>query len=250
MTRLDEFIGAVKSEFPDDRMTWQKAVPTFHPQTADDAARFFKLANRLQQKIFITGFGNNIDPQGEPFINMVSVRTDRLNKFLKVLPEDFYVTVGAGYPLREINKHLAEDKLWMPHSALSYVGSVGGSIAGGLNTDLDGHDLPLKKYFIQAEIVTPEGEIITPGSACFKSVSGYDIVKIFSGSWGLLGLVVSATFRIMPETAAEEFSSMKLKPFDRKNFLEGLREDNPDADAHYSRKVKAKFDPNDILPIV
>ncbi|MCK4572905.1 MAG: FAD-binding oxidoreductase [candidate division Zixibacteria bacterium] len=250
MTRSDKFVAAVKSEFPDDRLTWQKAVPTFHPESSDDAASFFKLANRMKQQIFITGFGNNIDPEGEPFVDMVSVRTDRLNNMLKIAAEDFYITTGSGYPLLEINKQLAEHKLWLPHSSLPYVGSVGGSIAAGLSAELDGHDFPLKKYFIRAEIVTPEGDIITPGSTCFKSVSGYDIVKIFAGSWGLLGLIVSATFRVMPDSAADEFNAMRMKSFDRENFLEGLREENCNADVAYSRKIKIKFDPTHILPIV
>ncbi len=250
MMHLDEFVAIIKSEFPDDRLTFQKAVPTFHPQSTDDASALFRLANRYRHPLFITGFGNNIDPQGEPFTDMVSIRTDRLNKLIEIAADDFFVTVGSGYPLKEINPDIEETNLWLPHSSLPYVGSVGGSIATGLSASLNNQDLPLKRYFIKAEVVTPEGDIITPGSACFKSVSGYDIVKIFSGSWGLLGLIVSATFRIMPVTAAEEFASMKLKAIDRQQLLDGLSAANADTDAVYSRKVKAKFDPNGILPIV
>ncbi len=250
MNRLDEFIESIKAEFPDDRLTYQKSVATFHPETAEEAAGLFRLANRHRQKLYITGFGNNIDPLGEPFVHMVSIRNDRLNQLLEVSPDDFYVRAGSGYPLREINKHLAEHNLWLPHASLPYVGSVGGAVAVGLSSDFHGHDFPLKKYFIQAEVVTPEGEIIKPGSPCFKSVSGYDIVKIFSGSWGLLGFIVHATFRVMPIGAAGEYASMSQKANDRKNFLAGLDEANSAPDAVYSRKIKAEFDPNGILPIV
>lgn len=245
-----QFISALKGEFPDDRLTYQKAVPTFHPESADETSRLFKLANRHRQTLFITGFGNNIDPIGEPFVNMVSVRTDRLNNLLETAPDDFYVTVGAGYPLREINPHLEPHRLWLPHAALPYVGSVGGAVAAGLNCELNGHDLPLKKYFIKAEVVMPQGEIIKPGSVCFKSVSGYDIVKIFFGSWGLLGLIVSATFRVMPITARGEFAAMKMKALDRHLLLDNLADTNLATDAVYSRRLKARFDPENILPIV
>ena len=247
---MDKFISIIKSEFPDDRLTYQKAVPTFHPETAEDAAKLLKLANSHKQQIFITGFGNNIDPQGKPFMNMVSIRTDRLNKLIEIAPDDFYVTAGSGYPLKEINLNLAENELWLPHSSLPYVGSVGGSLAAGLSADFDSHDFPLKKYFIKAQIVTPQGEIIEPGSVCFKSVSGYDIVRIFAGSWGLLGLIVSACFRVMPASAQQEYASMKLKSLDRQSLLEALDESETDADAVYSRKIKAKFDRNNILPVV
>jgi FAD/FMN-containing dehydrogenase len=246
----DKFIELIKQEFPDDRLTYQKSVATFHPESAEEASRLFRLANKQRQPLFITGFGNNIDPIDKPFTEMISVRTDRLNKLLEVVPDDFYITVGAGYPLREINSELQAYSLWLPHSALPYVGSVGGSLAAGLNADHHEHDLPLKKYFIKGEIVTPEGEIIKPGSVCFKSVSGYDIVKIFAGSWGLLGLIVSASFRVMPLSGASDYTSIKQKEISRDGLLKHLDESNGDSNALYSRKIKAKFDPNGILPVV
>lgn len=250
MKSRSDFIARLGGEFPEDRLTYQKAIPTFHPENGDEAARFIKLANDMNQSVFITGFGNNIDPIGEPFVNMVSIRTDRLNRLIAVEPEDFYVRVGGGYPLRELNKNLVEYNLFTPLSSLPYVGSMGGAIAVNLSGDQDGRNYPMKRYLLQAEIVTPKGEIITPGSVCFKSVSGYDIVKLWASSWGLLGLVITASIRVLPVSAQEEYQSLAMRRIDRELFLSGLSETNNDVDAAYSRKVKAKFDPLNILPIV
>ena len=250
MSRVDRFLQTINAEFPDDRLTWQKRLPTFHPESAEEAARLFKLAVHEKQELYITGFGNNIDPVGERFTDLLIVRTDRLNAIHEISNADLYVKVGAGYPLRELMLSLKEKKLFLPHASLPYVGSAGGAVAVNLTAELNGHDLPLKKYFIQAEVVTPEGEIVRPGSICFKSVSGYDVVKIYAPSWGLLGLIVSATFRVVPSTAAEEFAAMKMKPVDRAHFLSGLDASRQDIDVVYSRKIKAKFDPQGILPIV
>jgi FAD/FMN-containing dehydrogenase len=250
MTKPTVFIAALQAEFPEDRLTYQKAIATFHPESADEAARFFKLANRLGQKSFITGFGNNLDPEGEPFLHMVTVRTDRLNTLHDVSAADLYVKVGGGYPLKEINLNIASHEVFFPHSNLPYVGSAGGAVAVNLTADLRGHPVPIKRFFIRAEIVTPEGEIIRPGSVAFKSVSGYDIVKIFAPSWGLLGLIVSATFRVVPNAGAEEYADMRMEPIEREHFLSGLDENSDDIDVIYSRKIKSKFDPNWVLPIV
>ena len=250
MSGVREFLELVRSEFPDDRLTYQKRIATFHPESAEEAARFLEAACRTQQPVFITGFGNNIDPSGEAFDNLVIVSTDRLNTVLDVNETDLYVKVGAGFPLREINVCLKSKELFMPHAALPYVGSAGGAVAVNLTAELDGHDFPIKRYFIQAEVVTPQGEIVSPGSVCFKSVSGYDIVKIFAPSWGLLGLIVSAAFRVMPAAAAEEFAALKMKAVDRRHFLSGLDESNQATDAVYSRKIKTRFDPHGILPII
>ena len=250
MTDRDKFVKIIGEEFDPDRLTWQKAIPTFHPESADEAARLVKLANKHNQRLYITGFGNNIDPIGEPFANLVTIRTDRLNQCCEISKENFYVTVGGGYPLREINRRIESQALYLPHADLPYVGSSGGAVAVGLTGYLHGHDVPIKKYLIQAEIVTPEGDIITPGSLAFKSVSGYDIVKLFHGSWGLLGLIVTASFRVMPATGADDFAGMSQKEVTRKPLLDDLVESNTETDAVYSRKIKSKFDPNHILPTV
>ncbi len=250
MSSLEAFVKTVRQEFPDDRLTRQNQVPTFHPECAEEAARLVKLAGRSGQRLFIAGFGNNIQPVGKPFVSMMVLKTDRLNRLHEISAKDLFVTTGAGYPIREINRKLNETNLFLPHALLPYAGSVGGALAIGLSADSDGHDLPLKRYLLRAEIVTPEGEIITPGSICFKSVSGYDVVKLFAGSWGLLGLIVSASLRVMPDSAVDDYRLIRMKAADRENFLAGLADDNDSADAVYSRKIKQKFDPGNVLPIV
>jgi len=243
------FVDIIRSEFPEDRLTMQGNVPVFHPQSAEEAAGLFRLANRYQQKLCIVGSGTNGNPSDSK-ADVLLVKTDRLNRIELIAPQDFYITVGAGFPLRYLNRHLAEENLYLPHGALDYRGSVGGAIAVGLSAETNGREFPLKKYFIKGKIVTPEGDIITPGSICFKSVSGYDIVKSFYNSWGLLGLIASATFRVIPKAAEAEYRSMTLRPIRREHFLAGLDERNTSTDAVYSRKIKARFDPNGVLPVM
>jgi len=250
MGNLNEFVALVKSEFPDNRLTYQKGIPTFHPQSADEAAAVFRLANGHGQRIYISGFGNNVTPVGSPFSEVIVVVTDKLNELLEVSAKDLFVRVQAGYPLREINYALRPSKLMLPHASLPYAGSAGGAVAVGLSAELHEHHFPLRRYVLQLEVVTPEGDIVTPGSICFKSVSGYDVAKIFVGSWGLLGLIVSAAFRVMPDSAEEEFASQSMKAVSRQGLLAGLVDTNREPDAEYSRKLKRKLDPQGILPVL
>jgi glycolate oxidase len=250
MALAENFIASIRSVFPDDRLTFQKSIATFHPDSAEEASRLFRLANDQNQRLYITGFGNNIDPLGEPFTQMLTVRTDRLNDLIDIQPEDFYVQVGAGYPLKELNLDLEKYGLFSPLADLPYVGSVGGAVAINLSAQLGAHALPIKRYLIKAEVVMPDGSVVKPGSVCFKSVSGYDAVKLFAPSWGILGLIVSATLRVLPLSARHEYVGLIQNAVDRENFLAGLDERNGDIDAVYSRKIKHKLDPNGILPII
>ncbi len=250
MTEQSEFIQQLANEFPENRITRRNDHSAFHPESAAEAAFFFKLANRFQQPVFISGYDTNLDSSASDLKNLLIIKTDRLNALHEIVAPDLYVTVGAGFRLSDLNPQLRNHHLFVPHSYLSYPGSAGGAVAVNLTASLNDYLLPIKKYFIKAEIVTPEGDIITPGSVCFKSVAGYDIVKIFASSWGLLGLIVKVTFRTLPLSAAEEFVGMKMSAVERVNFLKGLEESDNAADVVYSRKIKNKFDPNGILPVV
>lgn len=247
---IESFLSIIGKEFPDDRLTYQKGVPTFHPESAHEAAHLFALANKNNQRLFITGFGNNISPVGEKFANIVAIHTDRLNKLVKIVPADYYIEVGAGYPLKELNLHLKEFGLFLPLADLPYVGSIGGALAAGLAAKRLGHPLPMGRYFLMGEIAVPEGKVIKPGSACFKSVSGLDIVKIFSPSWGMLGLIVTATLRVLPLTARDEYVDMCMLPIEYEKFARTYTHPGDNQSAVYSLKIKEKFDPNDILPLV
>ncbi len=250
MSDLKQFIQVTQARFPENRLTYQKGIATFHPESAQEAADLLASANEYRQKLFITGFGNNIDPVGEKFEKLMTLRTDRLNTMLQIVPEDFYIVVGAGFPLREINRDLKPFGLFLPHSDLPYVGSVGGSLAVGLSAHNGGHSIPLSRYFIKAEIATPEGEVIRPGSVCFKSVSGYDIVKIFAPSWGLLGLIATATLRVLPISIRAEFANIKMSPVKYREFVERFQRPEGNVSAQYSLKIKRKFDPLNILPLI
>jgi hypothetical protein len=110
--------------------------------------------------------------------------------------------------------------------------------------------LPIGRYFIKAEIAVPEGKVIKPGSACFKSVSGLDIVKIFSPSWGTLGMIATATFRVLPITVREEYEDMKMLPIEFEKFARTYTQPGDNQSAVYSLKIKNKFDAGNIFPLI
>jgi hypothetical protein len=100
------------------------------------------------------------------------------------------------------------------------------------------------------KIAVPGGEVINPGSACFKSVSGLDIVKVFSPSWGQLGMIGTATFRLTPTTARDEYINPTQEAVNYESFTELYRNPGGNQSAIYSIKIKKKFDPNEILPLI
>jgi FAD/FMN-containing dehydrogenase len=237
----------LRGAYPDG-LTWQKTIPTFHPESCDQIVDIFHLAAKRGQRLFISGFSNNIDPVGDAFADLLVIKSDRLNSVVNVADGDFYITVGAGYPLREINQALAEHNLWFPFGETDFSGSAGGALASGLAGNDGHHIVPLSRFLISLTAVLPDGSLVTPGAVTFKSVSGYDISRIFYNSWGTLGMVGELTFRVLPMSKKAEWPHLALFPPDHNAFIEELNGDSPLAEL--CRKIKKEFDPAELLPIL
>ncbi|MCH9030676.1 MAG: FAD-binding oxidoreductase [candidate division Zixibacteria bacterium] len=269
MTDPREFEKIVRERFPEGRLTSQKGIATFHPESGPEAADLIRLANQKGQKLFITGFGNNIDPHDKRFASLVVIRSDRLN-YIKE-PERLKVVVGSGFPLREINKYLKSFELYLPLGDLPYVGSVGGALAVGLTADRDDDEsgaataLPISRFTLALKVATPTGELKTYGTTYEKDPSGENFARALTPSWGLFGFIESATLRVIPLSAREEYPNLRQREVSHSAFLHTTfpkakfsiiadkekAQSKKEADfSSYMAKIRAKLDPNEIFPIV
>lgn len=231
-----------------DRLTWQKSVPTFHPESGAEAAELFGRARGRQQKLFISGFGNNVDPVGPRFADILVMKSDRLNTLLTIEPADFYITVGAGYPLKEINKAITPEGLWFPFGDTNYPGSCGGAVTAGLTGHDGHHPVPLGRSLLALTAVLPDGSIVKPGAVTFKSVSGYDIARLFFNSWGMAGMAIALSFRVLPLSKKDETPPVRLLPLDREAFQNSLAGGSPLSE--WCRRIKSAYDPDGVLPLL
>lgn len=243
MNQLEKDIREV---YP-DRLTYQKTIPTFHPEAPEEAAELFRRADSCGQKLFISGFGNNIDPVGRPFADRLVLKSDRLNCIHKISAGDFFVTVGAGYPLKELNRALAAQQLWFPFGGANYAGSCGGAVAAGLSAWDGHHPVPLSRSLLKVTAVLPDGSIVRPGAVTFKSVSGYDISRLFYNSWGALGMITQLSFRVLPLAKKDTYPRLVIQSPDPKSFLQSWSNDNPLA--RVCRAIMQEYDPHNILDV-
>ncbi len=237
----------LRDTYPDG-LTWQKSIPTFHPEYAEQAADVFRRAGKYNQKLYISGFDNNINPVGDRFADLLVLKSDRINALLTVAPDDFYVTVGAGYPLMELNHALLPHHLWFPFSDTDYPGSCGGALASGLAGSDGHHTVPLSRFLLSVTAVLPDGTTVKPGAVTFKSVAGYDISRIFYNSWGSLGIIIELSFRVLPVSKRDGTPHLALFPPDREAFIHQMQGESPLAET--CRKIKDEFDPAALLPIL
>ncbi len=144
------------------------------------------------------GSGSKLDWGAAPTSCDLIVDTLRLDQVIEHAAGDLVVSVQAGMLLDDLAKVLsaADQRL-----ALDPPG--GGTIGGILATQAAG---PLRFRYgsprdllIGITVVRADGTIARSGGKVVKNVAGYDIGKLFAGSYGTLGLITEATFRLHPQ---------------------------------------------------
>ena len=139
-----------------------------------------------------------------PGTTVVSCR--RLDRLLEHAVGDFTVTVQAGMPLRDLQAALAEQGQWL---ALDWPwgsgadgqgsGSIGGLVARGMAAGLRQRYLGVRDQVIGLALLRADGTAARAGGKVVKNVAGYDLVRLFTGSWGSLGLITELSLRTYPQ---------------------------------------------------
>jgi D-lactate dehydrogenase (cytochrome) len=166
------------------------------PQSTGDVSRIARYA--FERKIPITGWGVGTSLEGNPVPVRRGIVVDfqQMQSVLAVRPEDFQVDVEAGVVYKELNQTLARHGLFFPPDpgAAATIGGMIGNNASGIRTVKYG---ATKDHILRLVVVMPGGKILRIGNRARKSSSGYDLIHLFAGSEGTLGLVTEATLRLV-----------------------------------------------------
>jgi len=113
------------------------------------------------------------------------------------------VTVQAGLTLQALQKVLAERGQFLPIDAPNAErATLGGIVA----TNAQGLWRPAfgapRDRLLGVRVVMADGSIVHGGGKVVKNVAGYDLCKLFAGSWGTLGIIIEVTFKTNPKPEA------------------------------------------------
>jgi glycolate oxidase len=133
----------------------------------------------------------------------VSLSLERLDRILEVRPADLIATVQPGVILETFQKAVEEVGLFYPPDPNSAaVCTLGGNVAenaGGPRALKYG---VTRDYVLGLEWVLPSGELLKVGRRTLKGVAGYDLVGLFVGSEGTLGVATEITLKLLPRPPA------------------------------------------------
>jgi len=172
------------------------------PQSTEAVAQVMQLALKEDKTVVPAGAATWIDAGNLLHRSDLIVTTRRLTRLLKHEPADLVATAEAGLTLREFQKQLAQAGQWLPidppDDAHNGRATLGGVVATGLGgAHAFGFGLP-RSYVIGMKVVLADGRTIKAGGNVVKNVAGYDLCKLFTGSYGTLGFITELTFKLRP----------------------------------------------------
>lgn|SRR5574341_572138 len=169
------------------------------PASAEQAAEVMQFAAREDLGVVPAGARNFIDTGNLLSRIDLILSTRQMNRFVRHEPADLVATAEAGMTLREFQKRLADAGQWLPIDSPD-AGSVtlGGAVATASNGPQSLGYGPVRSYVIGMRAVLADGRQIKAGGNVVKNVAGYDLCKLFTGSYGTLGLITELTFKLRP----------------------------------------------------
>ncbi|MEE2947942.1 MAG: FAD-binding oxidoreductase [Verrucomicrobiota bacterium] len=133
-----------------------------------------------------------------------SVSLEAVADLIEHVPGDMTATVQAGIRLGDFQAILAKAGQWLPLDPPDPGAvTIGGLLANNLNGPRRFCYGTVRDWLIGLAVVLPDGSLIRNGGRVVKNVAGFDLCRLFVGARETLGIIVEATFKLLPLPEAE-----------------------------------------------
>jgi glycolate oxidase FAD binding subunit len=184
---------------------------TLKPRDAKEVEDAVRWALSEEKPLEIVGQGSK-RALGRPSQTDLTLDLSGLTGVTLYEPAELVLSAKAGTPLAEIEKLLDENNQQLGFEPLDYgpllggeagQGTIGGVIAANLSGPRRIKAGAARDHFLGVTAVTGRGDTIKSGGRVVKNVTGYDLCKLFAGSWGTLGAMTDVTVKVLPKPETE-----------------------------------------------
>jgi glycolate oxidase len=168
-------------------------------RSTDDVSKLLELASR--EKIPVTARGGGFGYVGGcvPARGGIALSLMRMNRIREISFGDAVAVVEPGVFTADLKAAVRAQKLFYPPDPASMKDcTIGGNVAtnaGGPRCLKYG---VTRTYVIGLEVVLANGDVMQTGGRVHKNKTGFDLIGLFVGSEGLLGVVTEVTLRLLP----------------------------------------------------
>jgi len=169
------------------------------PGSADEVAACMKVCSESDAAVVPAGKMTWLEC-GNPLRRVdVVLSLERMRRIIDYSPPDLTATVEAGLTLSEFNAVTVRERQWLPLDPPGFkcasLGAISacnssGALRLGFGTPRD--------YVIGLKLVHADGTESKSGGKVVKNVAGYDMNKLYAGSYGTLAIITELTFKLRP----------------------------------------------------
>lgn len=171
-------------------------------RTEADVIDAIRAANGGDDAVVLWGGGTRIGIGDAPRRYDVALGLRGLSGIVDHQPGDLTVTVRSGTTVAELQTVLAAHGQWWPvEVAHPERATVGGTIASAAGGPARYRYLHPRDWTIGARAVLGDGTLTKAGGKVVKNVTGYDLTRLYSGTFGTLCALVEVTLKLAPRPA-------------------------------------------------
>ncbi|MCC6032067.1 MAG: FAD-binding protein [Pyrobaculum sp.] len=170
------------------------------PVDVDEVVKIVKLAIQYNKKVVVVGASTSLSGNAAPKTSdAIVVSMAKMNNIIEVSEVDWYARVQPGVRVDELNLELARYGLqWPVDPASSKAATVGGVISNGGGGVKGAKYGPASHWVLALQAVIGTGDVINVGCYTVKCREGYNLLQLFIGSEGTLGVITEAALRLAP----------------------------------------------------
>ena len=176
-----------------------------YPSTQTELEEVMACAYRNRWRVLLCGRGSKLRWGGLAEGIQLVISTSRMKRLIEHAVGDLTVTAEAGIGFADLQSTLAKaDQFLAIDPTYGAVATLGGIVAtadtGALRQRYGG----IRDMVIGISLIRSDGQSTKAGGRVVKNVAGYDLMKLFTGSFGTLGIISQVTLRIYPLPQASQ----------------------------------------------
>ncbi|WP_433497313.1 FAD-binding oxidoreductase [Sphaerimonospora sp. CA-214678] len=180
------------------------------PESVEEIAAVMRASAAHDLAVVPLGGGTKRHWGGRPSRCDVVIGTERLDEIVEHVAGDLVVRAQAGVTAETLAAALAAEGQELALDVPVPGTTVGGLLATGIAGPRRFRYGTPRDLIIGVTVVLADGTIARSGGKVVKNVAGYDLGKLFTGSYGTLGVIADATFRLRPLPAARAWVTADL----------------------------------------